>query len=216
MRGPARRPAVCLAQAVGALNQAAGLREPLLAASPVISITGGPDPGSRYRFLYQQVEDFPSFDPVTKLNVRIERADRIPDLVRQAFRVATSGTPGPVHLELPGRLGEAFDATTQDETVGEPRFASYPPYRPAADVGSITDAVGRLAAAERPVIVAGGGVSASSAGPEVVRSPRPSASRWRPPSTGRTRSSTNTRWHSVLSAPTAAGRRTRRSRTPTS
>lgn len=157
-----------MAQAVGALNQAAGLREPLLAASPVVSITGGPEPGSRYRFLYQQVEDLPAFDPVTKLNVRIERSDRVPDLVRQAFRVATSGTPGPVHLELPGRLGEAFDATTQDEASGEPRFASYPPYRPLADSDAMADAVARLRAAERPVIVAGGGVRASSAGTEVV------------------------------------------------
>jgi acetolactate synthase-1/2/3 large subunit len=157
-----------MAQAVGALNQAAGLREPSLAASPVISVTGGPEPGSRYRFLYQQVEDFTAFDPVTKLNIRIERSDRVPDLVRQAFRVATSGTPGPVHLELPGRLGEAFDATTQDETPVEPRFASYPPYRPVADGEAIAQAVSRLAAAERPVIIAGGGVGASSAGPEVV------------------------------------------------
>lgn len=164
----ARRPAVCMAQAVGALNQAAGLREPLLAASPVISITGGPEPGSRYRFLYQQVEDFPAFEPVTKFNARIERSDRLPDLVRQAFRAATTGTPGPVHLELPGRLGEAFDTSTQDKPIHEPQFGSHPPYRPVADADAIAEAVQRLAAADRPVIVAGGGVSTSTAAVELV------------------------------------------------
>ena len=67
----ARRPGICMAQAVGATNAAAGLRDAFLAGSPVICITGGPHPDFRYRHLYQQVEDFSMFDSVTKLNVMV-------------------------------------------------------------------------------------------------------------------------------------------------
>src|SRR5213594_5182824 len=53
-----RRPGICMAQNIGAANLAAGLRDPYMACSPVIAITGGPDSESRYRYLYQEVEDF--------------------------------------------------------------------------------------------------------------------------------------------------------------
>ena len=42
----------------------------------------------------------PFFDPVTKQNVSVERVDRIPDLLRQAFREATTESPRPVHLDI--------------------------------------------------------------------------------------------------------------------
>jgi acetolactate synthase I/II/III large subunit len=165
----ARRPGICLAQAVGALNQAAGLREPYLGCSPVISLTGGPEANSRYRFLYQQVEDLASFEAVTKFNARVERPSRLPDLLRQAFRAATTGTPGPAHLEIPGRLGESIDTSEEAGLVVEARFGQCPPYRTEADRASINRAASLLASASRPVIVAGGGVTTSNASAEVVR-----------------------------------------------
>jgi thiamine pyrophosphate-dependent acetolactate synthase large subunit-like protein len=94
------RPGVCLAQAVGSANLAAGVRDAYLASSPVIAISGGPHPDSRYRHLYQVVEDFSMFGPITKFNARVDHPRRLPDLLRQAFRMATSGAPGPVHLEI--------------------------------------------------------------------------------------------------------------------
>ena len=99
------KPGVCLAQNVGAANLAAGLRDAYLACSPIISITGGPDPNSRYRHLYQEVEDFSMFDAVTKFNAQVDVVRRLPDLLRQAFREATTGAPGPVHLRIRGRHG---------------------------------------------------------------------------------------------------------------
>ncbi len=92
------RPGVCIAQAVGASNLAAGLRDAFMACAPVIALTGGPAPGSRYRHAYQEVEDFCQFDPVTKLNACVDDVARLPDMLRQAFRAATSGAPRPVHL----------------------------------------------------------------------------------------------------------------------
>ena len=163
-----RKPGVCMGQAVGAGNLAAGLRDAYQACSPVIAISGGPQPDARYRHLYQIVEDFPMFAPVTKLNAMVQRPDRLPDLLRQAFRVATTGTPGPVHLELPGRLGEQVQGESDFEILVEERFTRFPAYRTAPDPPEVEKAVALLVAAERPVIVAGGGVTASDARAELV------------------------------------------------
>src|SRR5579862_3972253 len=85
----ARRPGVCAAQAVGAANLAAGLRDAFLARSPVIALTGGRQGESKHKGSYQEIDDFPLFDQVTKANFQIDLASRLPDLLRQAFREAT-------------------------------------------------------------------------------------------------------------------------------
>ena len=89
------KPGVCMAQQIGASNLAAGLRDGFMACSPMIAITGGSVPGSRYRHAYQEVEDVGQFDAVTKFNAQVDDVKRLPDLMRQAFRAATSGAPGP-------------------------------------------------------------------------------------------------------------------------
>jgi acetolactate synthase-1/2/3 large subunit len=163
------KPGICLAQAVGSANLAAGIRDAYLASSPVIAISGGPHPDSRYRHLYQVVEDFPMFGPITKFNARVDRPHRLPDLLRQAFRMATSGAPGPVHLEIPGRHGEAVVQESMDfELLFEEEFSHYPAYRPEADLNAVEKAARLLSEAQKPIIVAGGGVAASQAWPEVV------------------------------------------------
>lgn len=163
------RPGICMAQSVGALNLAAGLRDAWLASSPVIAITGGPHPDTRYRYVYQQIEDFSAFDPVTKFNAMVEKPSRLADLLRQAFRTATTGAPGPVHLEIPGRIGEGLSANGDFELLIEERYTRYPAHRPEPEMGPVRQAAALLASAERPIIVAGGGVIASEAASEVVK-----------------------------------------------
>jgi acetolactate synthase-1/2/3 large subunit len=162
------KPGVCMAQVIGALNLAAGLRDAWLAHSPVIAITGGRDPKTKFRKVYQEVDDVPAFEPVTKFNATVDDVERIPDMLRTAFRVATSGTPGPVHLQFRGNEGQ-LDADDGDmEAICDTLFAQVPPFRPEPDRAAVAKAVALLAAAERPVIVAGGGVRASSGGAELV------------------------------------------------
>ncbi len=163
-----RAPGICMGQAVGSGNLASGLRDAYQACSPVIAISGGPQPDSRYRYFYQIVEDFPMFTPVTKMNAMVQRPDRLPDLLRQAFRSATTGSPGPVHLELPGRLGEQVQAEGEFEVIVEPPFTKVPAYRIAPDARDVDAAASLLQRAERPVIVAGGGVTASDARAELI------------------------------------------------
>ena len=100
------KPGVCMAQVIGALNLAAGLRDAWLAHSPVIAMTGGRDPKTKFRKVYQEIDDMPAFEPVTKMNVTIDDVSRIPDMIRQAFRTATTGSPGPVHLQFRGNEGQ--------------------------------------------------------------------------------------------------------------
>ena len=62
---------------IGALNLAAGLRDAWLAHSPVIAITGGRDPKTKFRKVYQEVDDVPAFEPVTKFNATIDDVARL-------------------------------------------------------------------------------------------------------------------------------------------
>ncbi|MET0472263.1 MAG: thiamine pyrophosphate-binding protein, partial [Xanthobacteraceae bacterium] len=162
------KPGICAAQVIGALNLAAGLRDAWLAHSPVIAMTGGRDPKTKFRKVYQEIDDVPAFEPVTKFNATVDDVARFPDMVRQAFRVATSGTPGPVHLQFRGNEGQVDADEAEMEPLCEPQFAHVPPFRPAPDDASVMVALKHLQESQRPVIVAGGGVRASGAAADLV------------------------------------------------
>src|SRR5215468_1102238 len=162
------RPGVCMAQVVGALNLAAGLRDAWLAHSPVIAFTGGRDPKTKFRKVYQEVDDVPAFETVTKWNATVDAVERIPDMVRQAFRAAVTGAPGPVHLQLRGNEGQIDQEEADMEPLCEQQFAQVPPFRPEPEAASVRAALSILQEAQRPVIVAGGGVQASGAARELV------------------------------------------------
>ncbi|MFZ1922441.1 MAG: thiamine pyrophosphate-binding protein [Xanthobacteraceae bacterium] len=162
------KPGICMAQVIGALNLAAGLRDAWLAHSPVIAMTGGREPKNKFRKVYQEVDDVPAFEPVTKFNATVDDVARFPDMVRQAFRSAVTGCPGPVHLQFRGNEGQ-IDAEEADmEPLVEPQFARVPAFRPEPDDASVRAALTILQTAARPVIVAGGGVRASGAGAALV------------------------------------------------
>src|SRR3954447_10472534 len=162
------RPGICAAQGIGGLHLSAGLRDAWLAHSPVIAMTGGRDPKTRFRGVYQEVDDVPAFEPVTKFNATVDAVERFPDLLRQAFRVAVSGAPGPVHLQFRGNEGQIDAEEAELDPLCEERFARVPPFRPEPDRQSVEAALKLLEAAQRPVLVAGGGVRASQAGGQLV------------------------------------------------
>lgn len=162
------RPGITMAQIVGGLNLAAGLRDPFLACSPVIAFTGGYDPLLRYRYDYQEAEDFAAFDTVTKFNAYVDDVRRFPDLIRQAFRSATTGTPGPVHLRFRGKLGQIDEEEADLDVLTEEQFSRYPPFRPEPEMEHVRKAARLLGEAKKPIIVAGGGVRVSGAKRESV------------------------------------------------
>ncbi len=162
------KPGICMAQVIGALNLAAGLRDAFLAHSPIIAMTGGRDARTKFRKVYQEIDDMPAFEPVTKMNVTVDDVARFPDMIRQAFRVATSGAPGPVHLQFRGNEGQIDQEEAEMEPLVETQFAQVPPFRPQPQAEHVKAALEILQNAERPIIVAGGGVRASAAGAELV------------------------------------------------
>src|SRR6188508_2330942 len=105
---------------------------------------------------------------VTKMNVTIDDVSRIPDMIRQAFRTATTGAPGPVHLQFRGNEGQVDLDEAEMEAIVEAQFAKVPPFRPEPEAAHVKAALDLLQKAERPVIVAGGGVRASGAARELV------------------------------------------------
>jgi acetolactate synthase-1/2/3 large subunit len=162
------KPGICMAQMIGASNLAAGIRDAHMAGAPVIAITGGPTPQSRYKHAYQEVDDVTQFDAVTKFNAQVDHVTRLPDLVRQAFRVATSGAPGPVHLRIQSHLGQMTEQEAELDPLVEEMYRRTPPFRPEPEGERIRAAAALLQSAQRPVMVAGGGVVRSGAHAEVV------------------------------------------------
>jgi acetolactate synthase-1/2/3 large subunit len=126
-----RRAGICMAQSVGAANLAAGLQDAYLACSPVIALTGRETQTNQYRHAYQEIDHTGPFDAVTKYNVLVNRPEQLPYFLRQAFREATSGTPGPVHLDLEGMAGQVVSEGQADlDVIIEDPFAGVPPFRP--------------------------------------------------------------------------------------
>ena len=164
------QPGVCAAQNVGAANLAAGLQDPFLAGSPVLAITGRKPRLSQHRNSYQEVDHLRPFSAVTKYSVPVDSVEQLPFLLRQALREATSGAPGPVHLDLEGTSGNVVMEGEADlEVIIEENFTRVPAYRPEPEAAMVRAAAQALSAAQRPVIVAGGGVTASGAQQEVVQ-----------------------------------------------
>ena len=165
----ANRPGICFAQSVGAANLAAGLQDPYLGLSPVIAMTGRKPPMDQQRNAYQEIEHSKPFASVTKFSAYVEQVEQLPYLLRQAFREATTGASKPVHLDLQGMSGNVIMQSEGDlEFVLENTFTSRPAFRPEPSDSAIREAAQVISRSQKPVIVAGGGVTSSRAQQEVV------------------------------------------------
>lgn len=150
-------PGVCLVTAgPGATNLLTGVAEAYVGCLPMVILSGRAATGTAARGAAQEVSTELVFAPVTKSAVRVDRADRIVDAVRDGFALARSGRPGPVLIDLPRDLLDAPVAAV--------------PYRPADRLpraAGAQDAVAAAAAAlqqaQRPLLIAGGGTLASGA-----------------------------------------------------
>lgn len=106
------------------------------------------------------------YSAVTKWTTLVKKSDMLPRLARRAFRLATGGRPGAVHLALPKCvLSENLSAATR--IYSERACKSWPSHRTRADADAVERAVRRMVTAERPVIVAGGGAVSSDAHEEL-------------------------------------------------
>jgi acetolactate synthase I/II/III large subunit len=154
----------------GAAKLPSGLGEALGASVPVVALVSelparlAPH---RYRSAASQALDQAALlAAVTKWQATVPDAATLPALVRQAFREATTGRPGPVALFLPQ---DVLDGPAPDYVAMPPsRFGSFPAFRPGPDPDDVAVAVAVLRAANRPFVLAGGGVLHSGAGTELT------------------------------------------------
>jgi acetolactate synthase-1/2/3 large subunit len=153
----------------GAANMVSGIVTASAEGSPVIAITGQrrrniiyPDRGGSF----QNVNLLDLYGSVTKWSAGVRQWRRLPELIRRAFREATSGRPGPVYLEIPEDVmrgtGDSEEAPVWSPT--QYRLEALGPGDPA----KIGRAAELLAAAERPHLHAGSGVSWSGAWDEFL------------------------------------------------
>ncbi|MGP3561872.1 thiamine pyrophosphate-dependent enzyme [Geobacillus sp. BK01] len=150
------KPGVVLAtRAVGAANLAIGVHTARQDSTPLVVFLGQVHRRFRGREGFQEVELDEWFRPLAKWAVEIDDPERVPELVQRAFRVAKTGRPGPVVVSIPE------DVFT--ETVAEAVLMAMDAPRPAPAEEKLRQIEAALAAARRPLIVAGGGVKRARA-----------------------------------------------------
>jgi acetolactate synthase I/II/III large subunit len=143
-----------------------GLAEALTASIPLVAIVQDVARGNFDRNAFQELDHLNLFAGCAKWVRRIHTADRVDDYIDMAFAAAAGGRPGPAVLLAPFDL---FGESVAPAPVRTASLGYYPLDRVVADPAQVTAAAELLAQAERPLVVAGGGVHLSDAVPELVR-----------------------------------------------
>ena len=147
----------------GATNLVTGLVESYNAGIPMIAIIGDTNREHAWKNMTQETRQLEILRPVVKEVIRVEIIKRIPEHFRRAFAVATSGRPGPVLIDVPEDVAHAeFDFDAADFWI-EPGTLKAQARRTRPDPADLTRAASLLAAAKRPLILAGGGIHISEA-----------------------------------------------------
>jgi len=166
------RAGVCMATSgPGATNLVTGLANAYLDSSPVIALTGQVNTYSANtsymigRDAFQEADIIGITTPITKYNCQVKSAAEIPGAVRTTFHIATTGRPGPAVIDLPKNIQTE---KAEMEFSGNVQIRGYKPNTEPHPI-QVKRAVALLLKAERPMILAGGGVNLSNASPELFQ-----------------------------------------------
>ena len=129
---------------------------------PILCITGQAPVDRLHKEDFQAVDIASIAAPVTKMAMTVLEPGQVPGVFQQAFHLMRSGRPGPVLIDLP------FDVQMAEIAFDPDTYEPLPVYKPAATRAQVEKALDMLAAAERPLIVAGGGVINADAAPQLV------------------------------------------------
>jgi tartronate-semialdehyde synthase len=119
---------------------------------PILCITGQAPVARLHKEDFQAVDIAAVAKPLTKLAVTVLEPAQVPGVFQQAFHLMRSGRPGPVLIDLP------FDVQMTEIEFDPDTYAPLPVYKPAASRAQVEKALDMLGEAERPIIVAGGGI----------------------------------------------------------
>lgn len=151
----------------GSVNLAAGLADAYWSSSPVIALTSATQKAHIHRDSYQGIPDIRHFDEVTKWNVDVPTPDIVGECLRNAFQVATSGCPGPVHINFHAKA--IYQESEMVKPFGDTTYTKIPAKRIRPDLKDTNAVAKALIHATNPVIVAGQGTLISGAWMEVIQ-----------------------------------------------
>ena len=143
----------------GATNLVTGIANAYLDSSPMVAITGQVPTPQIGRDAFQEIDIVGITTPISKYNFQVRRASEIPAVVKTAFYVASDGRPGPVLIDIPKDVQtETSEINFNSQLLVRARRNNSDP-----DLILVKKAAEALATAERPFILAGGGVRISNA-----------------------------------------------------
>jgi acetolactate synthase-1/2/3 large subunit len=164
----AHKPGICeCPSGAGALYSIPGVAEANASSIPVILFTSDISLADEGKGAITALDHHKLFEPITKWSSFLKQTEKIPETIRRAFRVATTGRPGAVHLAFPQEVMTAELLQGERMIFSEPECTAYPAYRTRGSRQMLEEAAEHLLGAIRPVIVAGGGANHSQAGPEI-------------------------------------------------
>lgn len=157
------RPAALLvSRSPGASNTVIGVQAASVEGSPMVVISSHVSSQARGLGAFQEIDLESLFRPITKWSVEVRAANRVVETLQEAFRVATSGRPGPVHVSVP----LDFPNTQIDLALSPP--SRHICGRVAPQHEAVHRARNLLLGARRPVVIAGGGVTKSGAAGRIM------------------------------------------------
>src|SRR5204863_3084830 len=152
----------------GATNLVTGIGTALLDSVPMVAITGNVPSALIGKDAFQEIDINGITLPMTKHNYLVRDADELPRVIAEAFHIARTGRPGPVHIDI---TKDALQQGTQAEHPSDDEVtAGLPAFRPNLDANGrqLKLAAAELAKAKRPMILAGHGVLHAEAWDELV------------------------------------------------
>ncbi|MEE3651815.1 MULTISPECIES: acetolactate synthase large subunit [unclassified Brenneria] len=158
------RAAVCLASSgPGATNLVTAIADAKLDSIPLVCITGQVPSGMIGTDAFQEVDTYGISIPITKHNYLVRDVRDLPRVIPEAFRIAQSGRPGPVWIDIPK------DVQTAEIELDELPGITLNDIPPAIDRQKIEQAAAMINTAQRPILYLGGGIISASAHQQAIQ-----------------------------------------------
>ena len=153
---------VCLATSgPGATNLVTGIATAYMDSIPIVAITCNVGVSLLGKDSFQEIDITGITMPITKYSFIVKDVDRLADTIRKAFRIARTGRPGPVLIDIPKDVTAAVTEYERQE------LGKYVPEHPHIGEKEIADAIAMIEASERPFVFVGGGAVLSGASGEL-------------------------------------------------
>ncbi len=160
------KPGICEGPSVGSTHMIPGVAEAYRASVPMLVFTTDIPLYAEKQNMLTGLDQISLYKSITKETMTITKAFEIPAVVRRAFRLMTSGRPGPVHIRIP--MDMFSERIENPDVYSQMDFSRYPGHRPSAEASKIQQAVELLIEKQRPLLICGQGTLFSQAWDEVA------------------------------------------------